>query len=131
VNLSIAIQRACADVPGLMRAVLALVPDGLHLGSVGAERVIDLEPMIRAAARCLAVRPVPAIRNDRAAPFVEYVLVFDDEVIVVESGRHDPRLALVVACDRVPNLALVQQACRRAIAAIEDTVDLAAWGMAS
>ena len=90
-----------------------------------------MQPMIRAAARCLAARPVPAIRDDGAAPFVEYVLVFDDEVIVVESGRRDPRLALVVACDREPNLALVQQACRVAIAAIEDTVDLAAWGMAS
>jgi hypothetical protein len=131
VNVSTAIQRACADVPGLVRAVLVLLPDGFHLGSVGADRVLDLEPMIRAAARCLAARPVPAIRDDGAAPFVEYVLVFDDEVIVVESGRRDPRLALVVACDREPNLALVQQACRVAIAAIEDTVDLAAWGMAS
>lgn len=130
-NVTTSIQRACADIPGLLRAVLVLMPDGFHLGSVGAERVLDLEPMIRAAARCLAARPVPAIRDHGADPFVEYVLVFDDEVLVVQSGRRDPRLALVVACTREPNLAFVQHACRAAITALEEHVDLTQWGMAS
>lgn len=130
-NVNAMLQRTCADVPGLLRGALVLLPDGFHLGSIGAERVLDLEPMIRAAARCLAARPVPVVGDDGAAPFCEYVLVFDDEVLVVQSGRRDPRLALVVACDREPNLALVQQACRVAITAIESSIDLSAWGMAS
>jgi hypothetical protein len=121
------IARACELVPGLVRCALVLLPEGLLIGGFGAESVLDHEPLVRSAARCLAARPTPAI-GDRAATFVEYLFVIEDQLVVIQGGRRDARLALAVTCTREPNLAFVLSSTRQAIRAVEDSFDLAAWG---
>jgi len=125
-----AVTRACADVPGLLRAALVLLPEAFFLAGHGERRASEYEPMIRAAARCLTPRPTPTLAAAPAA-FVEYVLVLAHGLLVVEAGRRTPRLALALECDHSANLVLVQRACRQALASIEAELDLAAWGMAS
>lgn len=130
-NMSTAITRACQDVPGLIRAALVLLPEAYFLAGHGDRRAFDYEPLIRAAARCLAPRPTPAVDARAPAEFVEYALVFEHGMIIVEAGRRTPRLALALECDLTANLALVQHACRQALATLEADVDLDAWEMAS
>lgn len=123
------IAAACALVPGLVHGALVLLPDGILLGGVGATSVLDHEPLLRSATRCLAVRPMPAIGAETPSAFVEYVFVLHDQLVVIQGGRRDPRLALAVACSREPNLMWVVSSTRRAIETLETTIDLAAWGV--
>jgi hypothetical protein len=122
-----AIARACVLVPSLVRCALVLLPEGLLIGGIGADSVLDHEPLIRSAMRCLTVRATPAIGDGPPARFVEYLFVIDDQLVVIQGGRGNTRLALAVVCTREPNLALVLNATRRAVSIIEESLDLRAW----
>lgn len=126
VDLNEAMAGACSDVPGLVRAALALVPDGLLLGRAGEGSAYDYEPLVRSAAACLSLRGAPP-DEDEPCEFVEYAFVTDDEIIVIEAGRHEPRVALALACRREANLAFVVSSARAALARVERDVDLGAF----
>jgi hypothetical protein len=111
-----AIARACELVPSLVRCALVLLPEGLLIGGIGADSVLDHEPLIRSA-----------IGDGPPARFVEYLFVIDDQLVVIQGGRGNTRLALAVVCTREPNLALVLNATRRAVSIIEESLDLRAW----
>lgn len=129
-NVDAAIACACELVPGLVRCALVLLPEGLLLGGAGDDAtLLDLEPLIRSAGRCLAVRTAPALGGRPPEPFVEYMFVIPDQLVVVQAGRRDARLALVVVCTKEVNLAFVRGVTRSAIRSIEATVDLSAWGL--
>lgn len=123
------VERACERVPGLLRGALVLLPEGFLLAGVGGESALDLEPLIRSASRCLAERKSPALRGRPIQPFAEYLFVTDDQLIVIQGGRRDPRLALAVVCTREHNVGFALAASRLAISDVETGVDLAAWGL--
>src|SRR5262245_3530583 len=104
-DLDRSVANACQAVPGLVRAALALLPEGFLVGGVGAHSTFEHEPLVRSAKRCLEV-PVQASLVP-AVPYVEYLFVIDDQLIAIQRGRKDPRLVLIVACTREPNLAFV------------------------
>lgn len=123
------IARACEPVPGLVRAALGLLPEGVLIAGVGAESSFDQEPLIRSATHCLAARNWPATAARVSADLIEYVFVLADQLIVVQGGRQDPRLVLVVVCTREANIAFVLGSTRRALRALEDTVNLRDLGV--
>jgi hypothetical protein len=113
------IDEACAQVPGLMRSALIVLPEGLLIGGLGAESALDHEPLARAAVACM--------RDGESAGspgFVECAFVSEAELVVIQRGRKDARLALAVVCTREPNLALVLSASRRALQRLEGRVVL-------
>ncbi len=122
-----AIARACDGLPGLVQASLALLPEGLLIASVGAESAFDSEPIVRAAVRCLLARNMPIARGESASAFVEYVLLVDEQLVAIQAGRSQPRLALALLCERSQNIGLVVTASRRALREIEATIDVSAW----
>ncbi len=122
-----AIARACDGMPGLVQASLALLPEGLLIGSVGAESAFDSEPIVRAAVRCLLARGLPITKGETVSTFVEYLLLVDDQFVAIQAGRSKPRLALAVLCERSHNVGLVLTAARRAMREIETTIDVTAW----
>jgi hypothetical protein len=126
-NIDAIVERACERIPGLVCSGLVLLPEGYLLGSAGDGGLLDLEPVIRSAARCLSERATPAFDGRPAAPFVEYLFVIRDQLVVIEGGRRDPRLALILACTREPNIALALGLARLALAALETAIDLSAW----
>jgi len=128
-KLETLVARACERVPGFVRGALVLLPDGLLLAGVGGESVLDLEPLIRSAARCFAGRTGPVLANWRDEPFVEYLFVIHDQLVVIEGGRRDPRLALALACTREHNVGFALSAARLAMTDVEADVDLSAWGL--
>jgi hypothetical protein len=128
VNIDAVVGRACERVPGMLRGALALVPEGFLLGATPGAHVLDLEPMIRSAARCLAAPVVPTLRG-RTGAFLEHLFVLHDQIFVVQRGRRDARLALAVACTRDHNLGFVLGATRLVMASVEDELDLGAWGL--
>lgn len=115
-----ALQDACEHIPGLVRGVVVLVPDGIVVAHVGADRERDVEPLARAAMRCLEDRPA-------LGRFVEYTLVSVESILVIEVGRTSSRLALAAECQHGTNLAMVMAATRNAVANFETHFDLAAW----
>jgi hypothetical protein len=123
-QLDAPIIAACALVPGLLRSALVLLPEGLLIGGTGAESTLDHEPLVRAATACLVARGVPVLTERPLARFVEYAFVSADELVVIQRGRSDERLALAAVCTREPNLALVLSATRQAIARLEASVIL-------
>jgi hypothetical protein len=128
-NVDVAVAGACEHIPGLRRGALVLLPEGYVLGAVGDGRLLDLEPLIRSAGRCLGERETPALRDQPPAPFVEYLFVIHDQLVVIQGGRRDARLALALVCTREANLAFVLSASRAALRTVESAVDLAAWGL--
>jgi hypothetical protein len=129
-NLDDCLARACAEVPGLYQAALALLPEGLLLAGVGPGGLFEREPLVRAATRCLVV---PAGRDGEApasSRLVEHVLVSEEEVVILSRGREHPRLALALACGTEPNLAFLIVAFRAALRRLEANVDLAELGLA-
>ena len=128
-DLNESISRACEGVPGLVRAALAVLPEGFLIGGIGAASTFDHEPLVRSATHCLAPRPAPAVGARSLAPFVEYLFANDDQWIVIQAGRTDPRLVLAVVCTREPNPAFVLASTRQAIRALEISVDLASLGV--
>ncbi|MGC4093733.1 MAG: hypothetical protein QM756_38700 [Polyangiaceae bacterium] len=124
-SLDESLARACEAVPGLLRAALALLPEGLLIGSIGAKGALEHEPLVRTAKRCFeAPRAAP-----RAEPFVEFVFVTEDQFIAIQAGRQDARLALIVACSREATLGYVLDATRKAMRSLEQSVDLARLGV--
>lgn len=127
------VARACQQVPGMMRGALVLLPDGILLAGVGGESVLDLEPLIRSASRCFSERVMPAlgaaIGTWPAQPFLEYLFVIEDQLVVIQGGRRDPRLALAVACTREHTVGFVLTATRRAMLHLEAEIDLSSWGL--
>ena len=118
------IVAACALVPGLVRSALVLLPEGILIGGIGAESALDHEPLVRAAMACLVARGAPVLTERPLASFVEYAFVSTDELVVIQRGRSDERLALATVCTRDPNLALVLSATRQAITRLEESVIL-------
>lgn len=124
-NLDAQLERACSRVPGLVRGALVLVPDGFLLAATRGARSLELEPLIRSAARCFGARtPSPVDR-----PIVEYLFVIHDQLVVIQGGRANGRLALAAECERADNLGFVLGASRLAFADIEASVDLSPWGV--
>ncbi len=119
------IADACEAVPGLLSGALVMLPEGLVIAGLGAGGAVDREPLVRSAARCLATaRPTPGMP---VTVFVEYAFVSEDQLVVIERGQRDARVALVVVCNRDANLALVLGSARHALRTIESTLDLSAW----
>jgi hypothetical protein len=129
VKLGPAVERACQRVPGVVCGALVLLPEGLLLAGVGGETALDLEPLIRSASRCLASRPAPGLTAQPPEPFVEYLFVIHDQLVVVQRGRREARLALALACTREHNVGFALTAARLAMADVEAEIDLAAWGL--
>jgi hypothetical protein len=123
------VARACERVPGLQRGALVLLPDGMLIAGVGGDSALDLEPLIRSAGRCFASRESPVLGKVPAPPFVEYLFVTSDQLVVIQGGRRDPRLALALVCSREHNAVFSLTAARLAMADIEDGVDLSPWGL--
>ena len=123
------VERACERVPGLVRGALVLLPDGLLLAGLGGETALDLEPLTRSASRCLASRATPGLTAGAPAPFVEYMFVIHDQLVVVQRGRREARLALALVCTREHNVGFALTAARLAMADVEAEFDLAAWGL--
>lgn len=120
-----AVARACERVPGLVRGALVLVPDGILLARVGGDSLLDLEPLLRSASR-LATRGRP---SDAWPALVEYLFVIHDQLVVIQGGRRDPRMALALVCTREHNVGFALTAARLAMFDVEAGVDLAAWGL--
>jgi hypothetical protein len=112
-----------------VRGALVLLPEGYLLAGVGDDSILDLEPLIRSASRCLADRSHPAFGGPAARPFVEYLFVIHDQLVVIQGGRRDARLALALVCTREHNVGFALAAARLAMADVEADVDLAAWGL--
>lgn len=123
------VARACERVPGAVRGALVLLPDGILMAGVGGDSVFDYEPLIRAAGRCLASRGGPPLGSGSDQPFVEYLFVIHDQLVVIQGSRRDARLALVIACTREPNVGFALTATRLAMTEIEAGVDFPAWGL--
>ena len=117
-NLDECLARACEVVPGLHQGALALLPEGLLIGGVGAGNTFEREPLVRSAARCLMSSPEPS------GTFVEHVFVSRNELVVIARGKRYPRLALALACSTEANLAFVVTASRAALRELEATIDV-------
>lgn len=117
-----AMAAACAGVPGLVQGVLVLLPDAYVIGSVGAARASEQEPLVRAVARAFA-----ADGPSGRAGYPQLLIAVEDHFVVAQRGRAEPRLALAAVCTREVNLALVQIAARAALAGLEASIDLGAW----
>lgn len=124
VDVNGVLSLACAHVPGLVRAALVLMPEGVLLGGLGDGGTFECEPLARTAARCVKLEQVP-LGDGACARGTEFVFVGQDAVVVVAGGRAEPRLALAVACNREPNLALVVSSTRAALSNMEKAMDVA------
>ncbi len=122
------VTQACERVPGLIRGALVFLPEGFVLASVGDDDSLDLEPLIRATARCLGAPHAPQIQGeDRVVN--AYLFVVHDQLVVVQRSAQDARLALAVGCARDVNPAFALGSSRLAMREIEATVDLSSWGL--
>ena len=128
-KLETLVARACERVPGFVCGALVLLPEGLLLAGVGGDSALDLEPLVRSASRCFAGRTGPLVADWRDEPFVEYLLVIHDQLVVIEGGRRAPRLALALACTREHKVGSTLSAARLAMTDIETDIDLSAWGL--
>jgi hypothetical protein len=131
-NLDETVARICQSIPGMLRGALVLLPDGILLSRVGGERALDLEPLIRTATRCFHERVLPAlgaVGQWPHQPFLEYLFAIDDQLVVIQGGRRDLRLALAVACTREHTVGLVLTATRRAMLDLEAEIALSPGGL--
>ena len=119
------VASACDAVPGLLNGALVMLPEGLLIAGVGEGGAFDREPLLRSAARCLA--RAPGGSPQAAAAFVECAFVSEGELVVMMLSRRYSSVALVVVCNREPNLALVLSSARQALRNIESSVDLTPW----
>lgn len=124
-NLDLCLARACEPVPGLLQGALALLPEGLLIGGVGAGSMFEREPLARSAARCLNTN-VPRGGCERC--FIEHVLVGADQLVVILQGHRYPQLALTLLCSGSANLSFVLSLSRTALHSIEANVDLSVLG---
>jgi hypothetical protein len=124
VNIDECVASACEPIPGIVHGALVLLPEGLLIGGVGQGGAFDREPLVRSAVRCLSgndVAPEPS-----GSTFVEHVFVSREELVVILQGHRYPQLALALVCSPEPNLAFVLSLTRRALHALEASIDLAA-----
>jgi hypothetical protein len=120
------VAEACSLVPELLRSALVLLPEGLILGATGDD-ALSHEVLARSARRCGETRGRPTRTTRPPGHFVEYAFVYAEELVVVQMGRREGRLAFVAVCRRTTNLALVLTSTRQVIDALERGVDGAAW----
>lgn len=113
------LSEKCASIPGLVEGALALLPEGILIGSVGLKNSFAGEPLVRAAARCLS----PA----QVAPWTEHTFVSAERLIVIQRGRLHAHLALALICGRDANLQFVIHSTRQALLAVESEFDWGAW----
>jgi hypothetical protein len=128
VNLDATVARACERIPGLVRAALVFLPEGFILAGAGDDDILDLEPLIRAAARCLG-GGATLVLDGEEQHILEYTLVVHDQLVVIRRSAREPRLALAVSCTREHNAMFALTASRLAMADIEAHADLAPWGI--
>lgn len=128
-SLDEALGSACESVPGVRIGALALLPEGLLIGGIGAGTALDREPLVRSAVRCLGTSSALARTARGAAEFVEFAFVSEEQLVIILRGLVRSRLALVLVCTRESNLAFVLGATRQALNVIETTTDLAEWGV--
>lgn len=130
-NLRGPIERACGGIPGLLRAAVGLLPEGLLIDWIGEGNSFDHEPLIRSAVCCFGEHTAPILGDEEPPQFVEYVFVIEDQLVVMERGRRARHLVLTVVCTREANLAWVLESARQAVQALEESVDLSSFGIAS
>ena len=129
-NLDVATEEACERVPGLVRGVLLLLPEGFLLAGVGDKGILDLEPLMRSAARCFSSKSRPCVAGHAdGLELTEYMFVIRDQMVVMQRGQRDPRLALAVMCTRESNLNYALSTSRLALREIESRIDLTSWGL--
>jgi hypothetical protein len=128
VNLDATVAKACERIPGMVRGALVFLPDGFILAGAGDDDILDLEPLIRASARCLGA-PAALSLDGVEQEILEYLLVVHDQLIVIRRSAREPRLALAVSCTREHNMMFAVTASRLAMAEIEEHADLAPWGI--
>lgn len=121
-NIDATLARACERVPGVVRAALVLLPDGFTIGRAGDADNFELEPLVRAVARCFEP-------SESDVALIEYLFALPEEYVVIQGGRRDPRLALGLLCSRQYNAPFVRSAARLAMGDVEAEVDLAKWGL--
>lgn len=112
----------CGAVPGFVEGALALLPEGLLIGSVGFSNGFAGEPLGRAAARCLAHR-----HSRNQLRWTEHAFISAERLIVIQRGHRHIRLALALVCSRDANLQFVIHSTRRALIAVEAELDWEAW----
>lgn len=117
------LAQVCGEIPGLQRAAIVLVPDGVVAAHVGGTRESDVEPLVRAALAC-------APCNSERGTVVEVSLVSAESVLVIETARATGRFLLAVECVHEANLALVTASTRLAAAAFEAAFDSSPWDAA-
>lgn len=127
-NLDEVVARACERIPNLVRGALVFLPDGFVLAGAGDDNFLDLEPLIRAAARCLASPLSPSLRG-AAREVVQYLFVAHDQLVAVQRSSRDPRLALAVACTRDCNPIFALGTTRLAMRDVEGSIDLSPWDL--
>lgn len=128
-NIDEAVTRACDRIPGLVRGALVMLPDGFLFGATRGATFLDLEPLIRSAARCMALRDLPALGGRGPSVSVEHLFAIHEQLVVFEAGRRDPKLALLVVAEAGHNPAFVLGATRLALADLEVALDLEKWNL--
>jgi hypothetical protein len=118
VNIDTVITQSCERIPGLQRAALVSLPDGFLLGATRGAKLLDLEPLVRSAAACVG-------RGD--GQMAEHVFAMRDQFVVIQTGRTNPRLALIATTTIEPNIAFVLATSRAAMTEVEAAIDLADW----
>lgn len=113
-------------VPGVIRAAVILLPDGVQLAAFGEPHEIDYEPLVRACTRCFGPGAGSlALAGDQPRRFDEFYALLDDGLVVMQRGRRKSRVALASVCALEVNLALVLTWTRRAIELVEASIDFA------
>jgi hypothetical protein len=124
------IEAALSDVkqllPGVIRAAVVLLPEGLQLGAFGESHAMDYEPLVRACSRCFGGE-AGALDVGQGEPlcFTEYCALMDDSLVLMQRGRRNSRIALAVVCALEVNLSLLLTSTRAAIELIEAAVECA------
>ena len=116
-NIDAVITHSCDRIPGLQHAALVSIPDGFLLGATRGAKLLDLEPLIRAAVKCVS----------RDAALVEHVFAMRDQFVVIHAGRANTRLVLVATTSLEPNIAFVLATSRAAMSEVEAAIDVADW----
>lgn len=124
------IEAALSDVkelvPGILRAAVVILPEGLQLGAFGESHAMDYEPLVRACSRCFGEEAGGlAGGQEGTLSFTEYCALLDGSLVVMQRGRRNSRIALAVVCSLEVNLALLLTASRAAIGLIEAAVERA------
>lgn len=125
-GLAAALSEVEELVPGVIRAAVILLPDGVQLAAFGEPHAIDYEPLVRACTRGFGPGAGSlALAGGEPRRFDELYALLDDGLVVMQRGRHESRIALAAVCALEVNLALVLTWTRRAIERVEASIDFA------